>query len=154
MPTLAQISLEIQNDPASLGYASIAGQYNALTDLLNNTTIGTPMPQAMPMLEFTKWAAGNGTRQKLKDGQNNATFGAICDTAIDMFAELTITFDPSDTATQQMMTALVSAGILDQTTDVDAAVTFCTQPASRAENLWGEGTLITLDEVTTALNGF
>jgi len=150
-PTLTDILNEINIDPAGLGYSNVQGQYNEITDMLNDVTLGQPMPQPIDMLSFAKWAAGNGTRQKLKDGQSNPTFGAICDLAIDMFAQLGIVFDPVDPLTQDMMGALAEAGIIDQTADVAAAVTFCTQSASRAANLWGWGVVITLDQVTAAL---
>ncbi len=151
--TSAQLLSEITSDPASLGYAApvAVGNQAGIAALLNDPTKGLAMPKPVPMLAFAKFAAGSGMRQKLKNGQSNETVGAICDTAIEMLGQLTISFDPNDVPTQQMMAALVTASVLTST-DQTTIVTNCTQPSSRAENLWGIGVTVQLSDVAAAIN--
>lgn len=146
------IKTEITTGPlASVLAASWAsGDDTGIAVILNDATRGETMVKPLPMLAFSKFSAGSGIRQKLKGGQSNATVGAICDTAIEMLSQLSITFDPTDSDTAAMMSALVGAGVIT-TNDVVAAVTRCTQSASRVEVASEKpGEVVTVSDVAAA----
>jgi hypothetical protein len=139
--TSAQITSlknEISTGPLASVLAPLiaTAQDQAVADMLNDVSNGIFIPTSMPMLEFAKFAAGSGIRQKLRNGQSNAVVGAVCDTAIEMFGQLSIMFDPTDSGTSQMMSGLVAAGIISND-DVVAAIGFCTRQISRAVFILG-----------------
>lgn len=150
--TPAALKTEITTGPlaSTLSVSWASGDDTGLVVILNDATRGETMVKPLPMLAFAKFAAGSGIRQKLKGGQSSATVGAICDTAIEMLAQLSIAFDPTDADTAAMMAALVGAGVL-ATNDVTAAVTRCTQPASRFEVASGKpGAVAAVGDVAAA----
>lgn len=137
-----------------MGYAGLisSGSDAGIVALINDTTKGGALLQPVSMVYFAKVAAISGVRQKVTNGLTSATYGALCQTAIDMLAELTIQFDPTDGLTQQIMGALVTAGVLTSS-DVAGIQTACTLPCSRAQSLWGYGTVVQQSDVSLALRG-
>ncbi len=154
MPTASEIRSELQADPAGLGYAAhLAAREDAtLAALLNNPSLGTPLPKPVPIGQFALAAAGIGLRAKIEAGSLTTDPPAgLCKTLLELITvspHISV-FDPANGLS--LMATLKDAGVIT-TQDVAVVTAIVTQPASRAENLWGVGTVVSMADVSGAIN--
>jgi hypothetical protein len=145
------IQNEIANDPAERGYA---GQAIPQIVALANTPIqvGTTLIP-LPMTTCLQWTA-SGPFQQIKDyaddTTNNAQLRSICLAALATFGVAT-QFGVTDPSNSQMITVLVSSGILTQT-QVDALIALATVPLMVARSITVLGDYWDYSDVEQALN--
>lgn len=147
----AALRAEIATDPAALGYPGKSrGQ---VRDLLNAPDPASPprWTKAQPLISapaLRRWAAAAGARQPLEAGVTNASaaVASICLAVRDFLMGGGDPLDLADPANQSMIAALVTARVLtaDQAASLNALGTV---PASRAEALFGAGTVVSLDDI-------
>lgn len=124
MLTSAQYALlktELQSDPAVLGYAAriAANDYAGIAALLasSNPDWTCTQPQ-IPLTLLLQWYAG-GPGQKIADyaanTSNNAALRSVCIAASLLFNGAMPYLDMSQKANQNLLTSLVSGGVLDST---------------------------------------
>ncbi len=155
MPTASEIRSELQADPAGLGYSAhvAARDDTALAAMLNSPSFGATMPKPVAIGQFALAAAGIGLRAKIEAGSLTTDPPAgLCKTLLELITvspHISV-FDPLNGLA--LMTTLKDAGIITAQ-DAGIVTAIVTQPASRAENLWGVGAAVSVDQVSDALNG-
>ena len=149
---LAKLKNEITKGPLAeqLAELFLNAQDQAVADRLNARTSTAAQP--IPIFEFAMWAARTGVRAKLRAGlsSDNPAIADICDVALEVMHNPHATsLDPTDAGTVAMMTALVGAGVVSQE-DVDGLKAYCTRAASRADLVFGFGSIVTAVDVGAA----
>lgn len=152
---------ELVNDPESLGYAPLvaSGNDQGLADLLNKRPEAyspakdwTATRAYIPMAKVLTWAAA-GPLDALNGGLSSevSQIRSACRGALLLFSLPSLdSFNPSLVAT--LLAGLVSAGVL--TSDQSAALTTLQQvPASRAEVLFGVGSIVSIHDLSFAQRG-
>jgi hypothetical protein len=153
----AALAAETANDPLVLGYAGRGD--GALCELLNapheDFTAHNPL---VPLAALAIWAAKTGVRAKIEAAAADAAspVRAPCLALRDLFAGLGgPAFDLSNPDNLDMADALVQAGVLVGAlgNSLKAALLALgdKSPASRAEVLFGPGTVVTVDDIRRAL---
>lgn len=135
LPTKSQLVSEIQTDPASLGYAGkTLVQDLALLNAQTFTRQG-----AIAMGAVLGWLASNSllTAIKAASGDNAAAF---------LLALNQPTLDVTITGMDTLVTALATAGTISAAQKT-ALYALGSIPTSRAEILWGVGTVIDRDTI-------
>lgn len=157
------LASEISTDPESLGYAAFvtAGNDQDIANLLNQRpeTFSPPVTWTssqpyVPLSSVLLWA-GTGPYQSLVAGSTNddASIAAACGAALATFRLPSIeSFLVTGTDQQSLLNALVTATVLTQD-QVDALVNLQNVPASRAEVLFGIGTVVSNVDVAISLRG-
>lgn len=154
----AQLKTEYTTDPVGVGYAPYVTvkAYGALAYLINNPNASwTKTVPQVPLTSVLKWA-GAGPLQKLTDYANNtgnnAALRSICLAALQLFAGAMPYLDLSDSGNLTMVQSLVSGGVLSATDQSNLLALQTVSPASRAEVLFGAGTVVTPKDAEIALN--
>jgi hypothetical protein len=153
----AALAAEIANDPLGLGYANQGDA--AVCSLLNAAHDGyTASNPLVPLSTLAIWAAKTGVRAKIEAAaaDANSAVRAPCLALRDLFAGLSgPAFDTGNADNLAMADALVSAGVLvdGSNNSLKAALVALGNkgPASRAEVLFGAGTVITPEDIRRAL---
>jgi hypothetical protein len=155
--TPAALKTELTTDPLNLGYASYVSTFSngdsqhSLFALLNakNYTQNIPVPITSVLI----WGAGTGVLAALKAAITNPdpvvqSIALAADTLL--HSGLTETLDLTNPSIAGMLDPLVQAGVLtaNQKTSLLALQVI---PASRAEVLFGPGTVIGGNDVYNAL---
>ena len=147
---------ELQSDPMGLGYlqyTSVA-DYTAVAGLLNAPAqrFSKQIPQ-VPINSVLIWAA-TGPLQKLYDfGHtlgNNLSLRSICLAAVQLFSTSGY-LDLSNPAITVMLQTLVDGGVLSVTDQAGLLALQNVSPASRAEMLFGAGSIVQPFDVQAAL---
>jgi hypothetical protein len=151
----AALKTELTTDPAALGYSPhvAAGEDGALEQLINapNAAWVKKMPQ-IPIPDVLSWAAG-GPIAPITDASNNTAspVRGICLAALRMFNGTQTALDVSRSDVQAMFGNLVAAGTITQAQHDSLMNLQNVSPASRAEVLWGPGTVIGHLDIAKAL---
>lgn len=151
--TQTQLSSELNTDPAKLGYAALITTQDdtGIAGLMNAKTINGI--RNLPSTELLAWAAGNGRMVKITLAATmtlpvttDATYANMVGLkSVSMAASAMINRDNTSldlnlADRQQMFGVLVSTGILSQA-DSDSLYALAAIKISRAEWLWGVGTV-------------
>ena len=165
---LSALHAELTADPESLGYAPLVASADdaSLAVLVNQRpgafnpakTWTAPAPQ-LGIATVLQWAA-TGPLAQIKAGQsftnaNAALQNAVqsaCTAALSLFGGSFTFFDVSDPANLSLLALLVANGVITQAQS-DALVALKNLPASRAEVLFGIGTVLTQVQVESARKG-
>lgn len=142
MPTTQQILTEINTDPMSLGYAALGAQSNgpeALAAKLNQ-------PGASGQTVFKGYTATEDLIPAVILSEYVALSQANRDYLSMLFAPRQV--KTGDSVLRTQIGSVFGVGTTSRTNLVAAAQ----RSASRAEALWGEGTLITELQVAAAVN--
>lgn len=152
MVNLAALKTELQDDPAARGYAShVPAAPGALADMLNAQSASmakTRMVTARSIMASYGLGPTAGAAFLDKLEALAATVPAIKWAMKFLQAEAGI--DVGEPATQVMLTSLIGVGGITAD-EVNGVKAMATQPASRAEVLFGAGTQISEADVRAAL---
>lgn len=138
--TPAQLQSEITNDPAGLGYAGKTSQQ--IVDLINaareSITISVVVPKATVLQVI---GLGPFRAAALSEPKRTGWLESLAN-----IRSLEIGIVPSDAGVSALLTSAVADGVLtaDEKATLDA---LGTRTGSRAEQLWGAGTVVTLNDV-------
>lgn len=152
MPTPDQLRTEFAAGPFALEISPFLAnaQDQAVADVYNDPSRGDPMPKPVPIGQFALAAAGVGLRAKIEAGaQTTDPPAGLCKTLLEL---ITVSphierFDPANGLS--LMSTLKDAGVLTAQ-DVAIVTAIVTQPASRAENLYGVGYVLPASLVAEA----
>jgi hypothetical protein len=154
---------ELRNDPLQLGYEPFvtSGADQDLARILNQdpSTFSTPktwtsINPLIPMSSVLIWAA-SGPLDSLHNGttSSNSSVRSACLAAIQLLSLPSITtFDPTAASTSALLSGFVEATVLTQT-QVDELNSLTIVPATRGEVLFGNGVVVSHNDVATALRG-
>ncbi|HXG76456.1 MAG TPA: hypothetical protein VNJ53_07800 [Gaiellaceae bacterium] len=150
---LAALANELRTDPAALGYAPLvaSGSDAALADLLNRRNRAGRRPIAVAPLLLR--AAASGVLAILTAASQDLTKPAAVRAAalaILKVLDRVDTLDLDDPALRGVLDGLVAAGVLTAA-QRDAVVAFGNAQISRAEELFGPGTVVSHLDVARAL---
>ena len=155
---------EIRTDPMALGYAAsvTAGSDTGVAALLNQrpgtfnpVKTWTASAPVLPLTKVLQWAAA-GPLAAITAGQTTGGPGAstaiksACMAAITLINGPFSSFDVSDPNNTGLISGLVAGGIITST-DQTNLLNLANVPASRAEVLFGVGTVINYGDVSKAL---
>lgn len=152
----AVLSSELKNDPQSIGYAAsiAAGNLVPLMSMLNAPRTPTVGAHTISSAELLIWGAQNGRLTKLQaaaaDTTQSDVLRSVCDAAIRIIQRDMTVLDLSRPDIHSMISALVTAGIFDAT-DQTSLQTLSTRDISRAEALFGNGSVVALHDVMRAV---
>ena len=145
---------ELNTDPATIGYAALiaTGDDAGLAAKINAKTINGI--RDLPSTELLAWSAGNGRMVKITlaatmtlPATTDATYANMVGLkSVSMAASAMINRDNTSldlnlADRQQMVGVLVASGVLNQA-DSDSLYALAAIKISRAEWLWGIGTII------------
>ena len=138
--TDAEMLAEIMNDPAGLGYATMTGQ--EIVDAMNVPRTGVSILVIVPKATFLQ-VTGLAPFRAAALSEPNRT-GWL--ESLANIRSLEIGIVPSDAGVSALLTSAVSDGVLtaDEKATLDA---LGTRTGSRAEQLWGAGTVVSLNDV-------
>jgi hypothetical protein len=153
------LATEIHTDPLTLGYAALitSGADASIAAILNQrpgsfspAKTWTAAAPLVPIATVLQWGA-TGPLAAISAAQTSAIAGipAVAIASILGFQALT-TFDVSDAKNLASLAGFVAASVLTQS-QVNALVALGFAPASRAEVLWGLGTVVSSLDVAHAL---
>lgn len=142
--SLAALRAEIQNDPAGLGYAAAvaAGADGAVADLLNAVGAGAAYSIYKSDVPVHDVIANI-------DSANFASLTTLQVAKLQLLFAGTGALDATDGNTRAIATG-VFAGMTATLTNL---ATLVKRQGSRAEVLWGDGCVVTADDVAHALRG-
>ncbi|SRR5579884_2586314 len=148
------LKTELATDFAALGYAGkgdvdIAALINA-----QNPKFSVRQP-VVPVWRLLAWAAQNGRFAAIQTEADAGTKGvkSIALAAMKVFGTVA-DFDVDDAGAKALLGAMVQAGVLTADDQTAFAALGDRSPASRAEVLWGPGTVVSHTDVAIALRGF
>lgn len=138
--TDAELLAEITNDPAGLGYATMTGQ--EIVDAMNEPRTGVTFPVIVPkatLLQIMGLAPFRAAA--LTEPGKTGWLESLAN--IRALAE---GLRPSDAGVAALLTQAVADGVLtnEEKATIDA---LGTRPGSRAEEVWGAGTVVSLNDV-------
>ena len=145
--TLAALQAELSGDPASLGYATpiAAGQDQDVCNLVNSITTTAVNLNSMPR--------GSFVLALCVPCMTLATLSAGIQSKWDRILGLLSAADPtipvSSTVMQELFAGLIADGVMPDQGAVNAIIQ---RPGTRAEVLWGTDTVVSLEDVSAALN--
>lgn len=133
----AALKVEINNDPAGLGYKNEGGSWKdddvivGLITAKNISSIGS-----LSILQLLRWAARHDSIRRMETHQTDAgPIGSICTAALAIFkSQSGIMINLGDTEIRGMFDALISGGIFTQVEENDL-LALGTVLKSRAEIL-------------------
>jgi hypothetical protein len=143
------LKTELATDPLHLGYAAAGGDA-AIAALLNMpNAVFTANNPLVPLSALGIWAAKTGARAKVEANAANASSAvqAVCLTVRDLLTGLSgPPFDSSNADNLAMVDGLVAAGVLVDSGGNSLKPSLLAlgnkTPASRAEVLFGPGTVV------------
>lgn len=143
--TREKLAAEIAIDPAEIGYANKTA--NQIVEMLNSPREGVSIPQLVPVgvILGVIGQAPFRIAALSEPGKSTAWFQVLAN-----IRSLKEGLVPSDSS----VTPLLSLGVADGVITADEKSTLESlglRPGSRAEQLWGEGTFVTLNDVANAL---
>jgi hypothetical protein len=141
--SLAALATELKTDPANLGYASFvtSGNDTQLAQLINATTFGTLPHSPISGTELLSSILPSDLNN-LTTLQLQSFWGMVGGTGGTGIAV-------GDSNWQAYLTGMFTA--LTSPNSHTAITGLATQPASRAEVLWGVGTVISISQIGQAL---
>lgn len=143
---------EITTDPLVLGYAGKSDM--AIAGILNTSNAAyTANNPLVPLTTLSIWAAKNSVRGLIEQNAlNNASaVQSICLAVKDLLQGVAGTWDSSNPDNKTMVQALVTAGVMTVAQQTSVLALGNKSPASRAEVLFGPGTVVDAYDVRTAL---
>lgn len=156
-PNLDVLRAEIDADPLALGYTAprAAGSDHALADLLNalRAAFSCRAP-VVPIWRVLAWAAEEGRYERVYTAAASGPAGvrSVAGCALKILDALAdVNLDAPELRT--LLAALVTAAVLSAA-DRDCLLALGDRsPASRAEVLFGPGTVVTASDIARALRG-
>lgn len=144
-----ELKTEVETNPAGIAGLSLAAQNRDIVDLLNAPNFTGRRP--LNFRTVLKWAAKTGVLIRLQDTRDNfaANIGARSASAAALLMLLsphTDQLDLDDPDIGQLLTVLVNQGVVTaaERTQLEG---LASASISRAEVVWGAGTVVTLDDV-------
>lgn len=140
-------------------YTSVGNDTGLATELNRPDNTKTVKYKSVPFYKVSTWTAGNGVYLKLL-GASTVTssdpnvlavknIACVALRLFDSFGALDA-FDVTDVSLQTMIGVLVAASVLDNTDATNFDALNNKTPASRAEELFGEGVVVFPDDIVKA----
>jgi hypothetical protein len=147
--SLAALSTELTNDPVGMGYANAHANGTNATDLINNPSANKSNPAT--------GAATQVTTVQIQSAIDPGEYAALIPAAISLWEAILISsvggeIQISNTGLiNQILAIFTSSG---SPKSYAALTALGSRPYSRAETLWGPGTLITYQQTAAAKAGY
>lgn len=158
MFTISALTTELLTDPAKLGYVAFFtptshgnyhGDDNAVCDVLNLPT--TPQLRPIALADVTLWMVQTDATRRLQAHVNDAgRVGAVAQGALTFLTSPHIPLLHVNDARILSLISAMTPGIFSAG-EISALLSLGTISGSRAEALWGIGTVIQPSQVANAL---
>lgn len=142
--TDAELKAELTTDPAAMGYAGKSAQQ--IVNLLNGPKPGVTFPAIVPKATLLKiMGLGPFRAAALNDPKKTGWLQSLAN-----IRSLDQGLIPSEPGVAELLAQAVADGVVtaSEKAMIDAQGT---RPGSRAEELWGEGTVLSLNTVARIL---